>query len=240
MKKLINLFCAIMLCGNTQAADNEIYLDQSGATANIDLEQLGQSNIIGGLQSVAGTLTAFDLDGATMTLDINMLGDTNIFLGDILAESFTGFYEFTGDTNTFTIQVDPLNTYGADSSDQNVDVSGNGNTITLNQAVNALAETLDLDWVIQGSDNTVTSNIDIDGATNYMDIDGSDNTVTYDGDGVTASSGGYFYLDHTGSDRTFTISQQSTLNNDWLKITSIGSAGTVCVSQNDQGTSTSC
>ena len=37
-------------------ADNEIYVDQSGATANIDLEQLGSGNIIGGLNSVAGTL----------------------------------------------------------------------------------------------------------------------------------------------------------------------------------------
>tara|TARA_R110000737_G_scaffold304438_2_gene311752 strand:- start:917 stop:1639 length:723 start_codon:yes stop_codon:yes gene_type:complete len=240
MKKLINLFCVIMLCGNTHAADNEIFVDQSGATANIDLEQLGQSNIIGGTDAVAGTPTAFDLDGGTMTLDINQIGDTNTFLGDIWADSFTGFYEFTGDTNTFTIQVDPTNTYGADSSDQNIEVSGSGNTVVLNQAVSALAATLDLDWIIQGSNNTLTSNIDIDGATNYVDIDGSDNTLTYDGDGVTASAGGYFYLDHTGSSRTFTVDQQSTLNNDWLKIISIGSNGTVCVVQDDQGTSTSC
>ena len=33
----------------TYGADNEIYVDQSGATANIDLEQLGSGNIMGGL-----------------------------------------------------------------------------------------------------------------------------------------------------------------------------------------------
>ena len=33
---------------NAYSADNEIYVDQSGSTANIDLEQLGSSNIIGG------------------------------------------------------------------------------------------------------------------------------------------------------------------------------------------------
>ena len=65
------------------AADNEIYVDQSGTGANIDLEQLGISNIIGGLGSSAGDLTAFDLDGNAMTLDINMIGATNKFLGDI-------------------------------------------------------------------------------------------------------------------------------------------------------------
>ena len=189
---------------------------------------------------VYGSLTAFDLDGTSMTLDINMIGSTNKFLGDIWGDSITGFYNFSGGTNTFTIQVDPTNTYGADSSNHNVAVTGSSNTMILNQATTALAATLDLDWIIQGSNNNITSNIDIDGATNYMDIDGSDNTVNYNGDGVTASSGGYFYLDHTGSSRAFTVSQQSTQNNDWLKIISIGSSGTVCVVQNDQGTSTSC
>ncbi len=29
-------------------ADNEIYIDQSGATFNLDAEQLGSGNIIGG------------------------------------------------------------------------------------------------------------------------------------------------------------------------------------------------
>ena len=226
----------------TYGADNEIYVDQSGTDANIDLEQLGISNIIGGLHSTAGSVNAFDLDGNTMTLDINMIGATNKFLGDIFADTFTGFYEFDGGTNSFTIQVDPTDTYSADGSNQNVDVTGSGNTFTLNQGTTALAASLDLDWIINGSNNTVTSNINIDGATNYMDIDGSDNTVTYTGTGVTASAGGYFWLDHTGGQRTFNIQQLSTQDNDWLKIISIGgnAASTVCIIQNDQGTSTSC
>ena len=241
MKKCIQFLLCLALFP-LYAADNEIYVDQSGTGANIDLEQLGISNIIGGLNSSAGSLTAFDLDGTSMTLDINMIGATNKFLGDITADSFTGFYEFTGGTNVFTIQVDPTNTYGANSSNQNVQVTGSGNTFTLNQGTTALAATLDLDWIIQGSNNTVTSNINIDGATNYMDIDGSDNTINYTGTGVTASAGGYFYLDHTGGQRTFNIQQLSTQDNDWLKIISVGgnASSTVCVVQNDQGTSTSC
>ena len=111
MKQLISLIVMLSVL-TIYAADNEIYVDQSGTDANIDLEQLGISNLIGGLQSTAGSLTAFDLDGNNMTLDINMIGNTNKFLGDILANNFTGLYNFTGDTNTFTIQVDPTNTYG--------------------------------------------------------------------------------------------------------------------------------
>ena len=234
--KLISVlaFCSLALF----SADNEIYVDQSGTGANIDLEQLGISNIIGGLNSSAGDLTAFDLDGNSMTLDINMIGATNKFLGDIFADNFTGFYEFDGGTNTFTIQVDPTDTYSSDGSNQYVDVTGSGNTFTLNQGTSAMASNLDLDWIINGSNNAITSNINYDLGTNYMDIDGSDNTINFTGSGY---QGGYFYLDHTGGSRTFNITQSSTLDNDWLKIISNGNNGTVCIIQNDaNGTTTSC
>ena len=222
------------------AADNEIWMDQSGATANIDLEQQGGSNLIGGVGSVAGTLTDFDFIGTTNTLDINQIGASNLWKGDITADSYTGFFQFTGNSNVMNVVTDTTNTYSADSSNVNVAVTGASNTLTLNQATSAAAATLDLDWIIQGSNNAITSSINIDGATNYMDIDGSDNTITYTGTGVNASSGGYMWLDHTGGSRTINITQASTLNNDWVKITSNGSNGTFCVDQNDQGTSTGC
>ena len=218
-------------------ADNEIYVDQSGATANIDLEQLGSGNIIGGLNSSAGSLTALDLDGLTLTLDINQIGDTNKFLGDILGDTITGFFEFDGDSNTFTIQGDPTNTYGIDNSNYNVDVTGSTNTFTLDHGTSALAATLDLDWIIQGDGNTFDFDINYDGGTSYVDVDGDSNTVNFTGSGY---AGGYFYLDQTGNSRTFNITQSSTLDNDWLKILSSGNSGTVCVIQNDGGTSTSC
>ena len=239
MKKLLLL---LMLSSPIYGADNEIYIDQSSGSSNtnIDLEQLGSGNIIGGADATAGAsnMTPLDLDGTALTLDINQIGDSNKFLGDIWADSYTGFFEFDGNSNTFNMNTDKTNTFGADSSNVNVDVTGNSNTFTLNHATVAQATTLDLDWIINGSSNSITAAIDIDAATNYMDIDGSDNTVTYDGDGY---AGGYFWLDHTGSNRTFNIQQQSTLDNDWLKIISVGStASTVCVIQNDGGTSTGC
>lgn len=219
------------------AADNEVSIDQAGDTLNIDVEQLGSGNIIGGTTAVAGNMTPLDLDGATMTLDINQIGSSNKFLGDIYADSYTGFFEFSGSSNTFTIQTDPNNTYGADSSDVNIQVTGASNALTLDQATTSMASTLDLDWTINGSNNTINWDVDVDLATNYMDIDGSDNTINYNGDGY---QGGYFYLDHTGGSRTINVTQASTLDNDWLRVTSNGSNGTFCVIQNDQGLATSC
>jgi hypothetical protein len=237
MNNKLILTALVIMSVMTYAADNEIYVEQSGATANLDLEQLGSANIIGGLNSVAGTLTPLDLDGTSMTLDINQIGSTNSFLGDITADNFTGFFEFDGSSNDFTIQVDPTNTYGADGSDVNVDVTGTSNTFTLDLATSSMSSNTDLDWIINGDSNTINADIDYDGATNYMDIDGDSNTVNFDGQGY---AGGYFYLDQTGNSRTFNINQMSTLDNDWLKILSTGSSGTICVIQNDGGTAVGC
>lgn len=227
----------MMIASPTYGADNEIYIDQSGATANIDLEQLGSGNIMGGLNSVAGTLTALDLDGLNLTLDINQIGDSNKFLGDITGDSVTGFFEFDGDSNTFTIQADPTNTYGIDNSNFNVDATGSSNTFTLDVGTSAMASNTDLDWIINGSSNTLDFDINYDGGTSYVDIDGDSNEVTFTGSGY---AGGYFYLDQTGNSRTFNIQQLSTLDNDWLKILSTGNSGTVCVIQNDGGTTVGC
>ena len=232
----MRIFLPLLLVGFLYA-DNEIYIDQSGNNANIDLEQLGSSNLIGGTDAVAGTMTALDLDGLNLTLDINQIGSSNEFLGDILGDNITGFFEFDGDSNIFDIQVDPTDTYGADSGDYNVDVTGSSNEFTLDVATNALASTLDLDWIINGDSNTLDFGIDYDLGTSYVDIDGDSNSVTFDGSGYQS---GYFYLDQTGNGRPYNITQSSTLASDWLKIISTGNNGTVCVVQNDGGTSPGC
>ena len=122
MKKII--ISLLLLPLFVFGADNEVSVDQSGANANLDLEQLGTGNIIGGADATAGDMTALDLEGITMTLDINQIGSSNQFLGDILADTFTGFFEFTGDSNIFNINVDKDNTYGADDSNLNIQVTG--------------------------------------------------------------------------------------------------------------------
>jgi hypothetical protein len=219
------------------AADNEIYIDQAGVTANIDLEQLGSGNLIGGLLAIAGQMTAADFDGGNLTLDVNQIGNTNKFLADVYADSLTAFFEFDGDSNTYTLTIDPDNTFGADSSDLNVVATGSSNTFTLDLGTTGLASNTDLDWIINGDSNIFDFDINYDGATNYVDVDGNSNNVNFTGSGY---AGGYFYLDQTGNSRTFNIIQSSTLASDWLQINSTGSNGTICVVQNDGGTTTSC
>jgi hypothetical protein len=232
MKKLLPLLLVGFIF-----ADNEIYIDQSGNNANIDLEQLGSGNMIGGLLSTSGSLNALTLSGLNLTLDVNQIGSSNTFLGDIYGDNITGFFEFDGDSNDFKIQVDPTDTYGADSGNYNVNVSGSSNDFELNVGTSALASTLDLDWTVNGDSNVFDFDINYDLGTSYVDIDGDSNTVNFTGSGYQS---GYFYLDQTGDGRTFNITQSSTLASDWLKLTTSGNNGTICVVQNDGGTSTSC
>ena len=234
-KIIINLLAIVSL--GIYAADNEIYIDQTGTTFNLDAEQLGSGNIIGGANAAAGSMTALDLDGNVQTIDVNQIGSSNKFLGDITANNFIGFWEFDGSTNVFNVQIDPANTYGADNSDVNVDVTGGTNTFTLDLATTSLASNADVDWVINGDGNTFDFNINNADATNDVNVDGNDNTINFTGQGY---AGGYFKLNQTGNSRTFNIQQLSTLDNDWLRITSSGNSGTVCVIQNDGGSAVGC
>ena len=100
-----------------------------------------------------------------------------------------------------------------------------------------MASNADIDWVITGDGNTFDFNINNADATNDVTVDGNDNVVNFTGQGY---AGGYFKLTQTGNSRTFNINQLSTIDNDWLRITSTGSNGTICVIQNDGGSAVGC
>jgi hypothetical protein len=224
-------------------ADNEIYIDQTGSNVNIDIEQLGSSNMIGGLSSTNGSITAAILNGGTWTFDINQIGGSNKFLTDgIYGDNFTGFFEFDGDNNDFEFSMDTTGLNTVDFADIFVDVTGSSNTFDWDIGQSSGASYLDLDFLYDGDSGDFTFDIDSDYYTAYIDILGDSNTMTLTktGYGASSSDGGYFYLDLDGSTNTLNIKQQSTLALDWLKIESNASNSNICVIQSDGGTSTSC
>ena len=238
MRIFIALFLSVGLF-----ADNEIYIDQTGNNASIDLEQLGSTNIIGGDDAVAGSMTKAILNGTTMVLDINQIGSSNKFLTDgIIGDSFTGFFEFDGDSNEWDFSMDTTGLNTADGNNINIDVTGSLNIADIDIGEDDAANYLDIDWIIDGDSNEATVDIDVDYATMYMDILGDSNDLTFiqSGYGASSSDAKYFYLDLEGSNNTAVIKQQSTLAADWLKIESNASNSNICVIQNDGGTTTSC
>ena len=225
-------------------ADNEIYVDQSGNTASIDLEQLGSSNLIGGTSAVSGSMTALDLDGLSMTLDINQIGSNNIFRSDgIDGNNLTAFFEYDGDSNVMDILLNSSGTITADYVNMLVDVTGSSNTFDLKVAENSDSSYLDLDWVVTGDSNQFDFDIDYANAINNVDVNGSSNTINFTASGysgTTSSDSGYFFMDLDGSSNTFNIIQSSTLARDWLKIETNTSNSNICITQNDGGTATGC
>jgi len=233
-----------MLTALPTLGDNEIYVDQSGNTASIDLEQLGSSNLIGGTSAVSGSMTALDLDGLSMTLDINQIGSNNIFRSDgIDGNNLTAFFEYDGDSNVMDILLNSSGTITADYVNMLVDVTGSSNTFDLKVAENSDSSYLDLDWVVTGDSNQFDFDIDYANAINNVDVNGSSNTINFTASGysgTTSSDSGYFFMDLDGSSNTFNIIQSSTLARDWLKIETNTSNSNICITQNDGGTATGC
>jgi len=240
----MNKFFLLFLFIGTVMADNEIYVNQVGNSATIDLEQLGSSNLIGGTSATSGTMTALDLDGVSMTLDINQIGSSNLFRSDAIdGDNFTGFFEFAGDSNTFDILMNSTGLITADYVDLNIDVTGSSNEADIKLAEDADTSYLNLDWIITGDSNIFDFDIDYENAVNYMDVNGSSNTINFTASGYsgnTASDSGYFNLDLDGSSNTFDIIQSSTLARDWLSIIANTSNANICVVQSDGGTTTTC
>jgi hypothetical protein len=59
LRAIVVGFGLLILSLHLISADNEIFIDQSGATSNLDIEQVGGSgNIIGGADATAGSMTA--------------------------------------------------------------------------------------------------------------------------------------------------------------------------------------
>ena len=240
----MNKYLFLLFFSLTIFSDNEIYVDQSGSNATIDLEQLGSSNLIGGTSAISGTMTVLDLDGTTMTLDINQIGSSNIFRSDAIdGDNFTGFFEFDGDSNAWDLLMNSTGLITADYVDLNIDVTGSSNEADIKIGENANSSYLNLDWIILGDSNELDFDIDYENATNYMDINGSTNTINFTGSGYsgnTAATSAYFNLDLDGSSNTMNITQASTLARDWLQVIANTSNSNICIIQNDGGTSTSC
>ena len=225
-------------------ADNEINVNQSGNQAEINLEQLGSSNLITGTQGVSGQLTALDLDGSQMNLTIQQIRARNIFRSDAIdGNNFTGLFDYVGDSNVWDILVNSSGIIASDYIDMNIDVTGGSNTADIKIAENADSSYLDLDWIILGDSNQLDFDIDYSNAINFLDINGSSNNLTFNASGysgTTSADSGYFYLDLDGSSNTISVNQASTLARDYLKVISNTSNSNICIVQNDSGTTTSC
>jgi hypothetical protein len=208
MKKIIAFIMLMFISLSVYA--NDIYITQSGSNLDLDVTQDGQNNTVGNSttsSSVAGATTnlaitqvgnsnvlTFDVNGATYTGTFSVTGDSNDIdfncdstNGNSSCGSATASIVWVGSSNDLDIDIGET----SDASNATVSITGSSGSDS-----NVVAATIDGTSVIM----TLTINGDTN---NYLiDIDG-------DGD----SAGHTLVHSHTGSIADVDITQSGIYDN---------------------------
>ena len=169
MNKFIKLFLSLMmmLSINVFAADNSIYIDQTGDSSTIDITQTGAGNVVRGIQGVGtGNTTRAKIYGNSNAIDIRQIGATNTLnlgvnatIASPRAYGIDLTYYVTGNSGSATINS---NNAGSGTSGSNfIDIRQTGNSAGIN--LNILGSKNSFTAVTSGgSSNIITATISAD------------------------------------------------------------------------------
>lgn len=217
------------------AADNSIYIDQSGDNSTIDITQTGAGNVIRGIQGVGtGNTTPAKIYGNNAAIDIQQIGSTNTLNLGVNTSTATGraygidlTYYVTGNSGVATINS---NNAGTGTSGSNfIDVRQTGNSAGLN--LNILGSKNDFTAVTSGgSSNSITATISADETVSNISMTGGgSNTFT----GTLSSNKGRVNLTTLGASNGITLTQTGTAGTNGHEFTAsiTGSSNTMSVTQ---------
>lgn len=238
---------------NVFAADNSIYIDQSGDNSTIDITQTGAGNVVRGIQGVGtGNTTPAKMYGNTNAIRIQQIGATNILNLGVNATTAAGraygidlTYYVTGNSGTATINS---NNAGTGTSGSNlIDVRQTGNSASINLNVlgsknnftavtsggssNSITATINADNTVNnismtgGGSNSLTQTTSSNKATNNITTVGASNGITLTQTGTAGTNGHAFTLNLTGSSNTLSVIQGGTIDTT-INVQSVGSGNT--------------
>lgn len=217
------------------STDNEIFLEQTGDTLTLTIDQIGYGNKFCGTISSGACATDMEITGSNITFNLDQIGNSNQLFGPITLDTSAIDMSFTGDSNIFDWNIGYIGS--ADNLDLDLTVTGDSNEWDFDLGYNASAESLDYDLTLVGGTNIFTTVVDSDSVKWELDLTGDGNNwnttqkdadqsmvVEYSGDdgdidimqssgtcpqGVTTCSG-VIDLDITSDDATITINQKDT------------------------------
>lgn len=193
MKKLLITF--VMLMSSLAFAD-DIYMEQSGSSSTITINQEGIGNTIG------DALNPFFFGGGSNTVTIDQIGDNNILTGYVNGTGANTIVTTTGAGNTQGITCGSLTSSGCGSSIIKQVVTGNDNTVNQNLGTGANHNS---EINITGNDNAVTHTSTNSGnSTVAIDVNGNTNTIGVTQSGLTAKT---VSVSSTGSNNNISITQ---------------------------------
>ena len=210
MKRIISFVMFVMLMVTSPILANDIYVTQSGASLTLDILQDGENNTIGNSTTSSastGATTSLNIDqvgnsnvityqinGATYTGVINLQGNSNDV--DLNCDSTNGnsscgtvnaVVNFTGNSNDIDLDIGET----SDASNADVDIVGNTGS----------------------DSNTVAATIDGTSAILTITINGDTNNYLLDIDGNGDVNGHTLVHTHTGGTADVDIAQSGINDN---------------------------
>jgi len=247
MKKIIAIAISTIMMGSVWAADNSIYIDQSGSNSTISVTQDGYGNVVKGINS--GNTTPATIYGINNQVTVNQVGMSNTLSLGI--QTTTGGtttlpdgstvavptirYSVTG--NNATAVIDSNNDGAGASRGTYISIDQTGNNANAN--INVRGNNNAITAVTSGGDNdsvvaTVKGNNNIDG----VKLTGDSNSVTItQGTALQASNNNSVGIKATGASNTFGITQSGGTNGNSVTIggyagdTLSGSSNAITVEQ---------
>ena len=238
---------AVVMSLNVFAADNSIYIDQSGSNSTISITQDGYGNVVKGINS--GNTTPATIYGINNAVTVNQVGISNTLSlgiqtttsgsttlpdGSTIAVP-TVNYSVTG--NNATAVIDSNNDGASSSASNYIDVVQTGNSANANinvkganNAVKAVTDGGDSNSVVVATKgNNNIDNISLTGDSNSVNLS--------QGTALLGSNNNSVDIKANGASNTFGITQTGGTNGNSVSIggygtdTLSGSSNTVTVSQ---------
>jgi len=240
MNNYLKIMVAMIFSASAFAADNSIYIDQSGDNSTIDITQTGAGNVIRGIQGVGtGNTTPAKIYGNNAAIDIQQIGSTNTLNLGVNTSTATGraygidlTYYVTGNSGVATINS---NNAGTGTSGSNfIDVRQTGNSAGLNLNIlgskndftavtsggssNSITATINADETVSnismtgGGSNTFTSTLSSNKGRVNLTTVGASNGITLTQTGTAGTNGHEFTLGLTGSSNTMAVTQSGTID----------------------------
>jgi hypothetical protein len=235
-KIIITMLAFVMMLG-AYAADNSIYIDQSGSGATINITQDGFGNVVRGTGQGDSTTSA-TLYGDNNQITVNQIGISNTLKIGVNTTTGNGStnptvnYSVTG--NNATAVIDSNSSGQGTSESNNISVTQNGNNANLN--VNVLGSNNVLSATTAGgANNSVVSVISGNNNTqNISMVGGGDNSATLS----QTSNGNSIGIDASGASNLFNVTQTGGVAGNIVSIggyvpgsSMVGNSNTVAISQ---------
>mgnify|MGYP001252907145 FL=1 len=233
-----NILLVSMLLFLTPSFANDIYITQSGDGLDLDITQDGANNVIG----TSGTDVT--LAGDDMTFAITQTGSSNSIAAIIKGDTYTGTWQFTGDSNTVDLLCSSSATGNCDTVTLNITTTGDDNTYDFDIGETADADSSTVTFTVTGDNNIVNTDVDGQSASLAVTVNNSsslstnsDNsdegvaiTTTQSGNGDSQGMG--ITLNVTGGGGKVDITQ-SGVNDNIVDLTIAGDDFDVDISQTD-------